>query len=173
MSPPEIIGISNSLPVTEIKDIPIILFTPTVKDKSSSIKNIANIRKKLFKSFRRSFTMNVNRDGSLTVMFLDRNQACKALSLYKIGNISVAPEWWKPPLKYSKKIVLYNIPLKMSTDDLKEGLMNNKGEMLEVLEVHCMGKPDSKGTRSSKSVLFILPVSSQFHSVFLFGQLKA
>ena len=127
----------------------------------------------IFKSFRCISTVNVNRDGSLTVMFLDRNEACKLLNLYKIGNISVMSEWWKPPQKYSKKIVLYNIPLKLSTEDLKDGSMNNKGEMLEVLEVHCMGKPDSKGTRSSKSVLFILPVSSQFHSVFLFGQLKA
>ena len=51
--------------------------------------------------------------------------------------------------------------------------MSNNGEMLEVLEVHCVGKPDSKGLLSSKSVLFILPASSQFDSFFLFGQLKA
>ena len=106
-------------------------------------------------------------------MFLDRNEACKALSQHKIGNIPVTPEWWKPTLKNSQKIVLYNIPLELSNDDLKDGLMNNKGEMLEVLDVHRMGKLDSKGTRSSKSVLFILPASSQFDSVFLFGQQKA
>ena len=172
MSPPEIIGLSNSVPAMEIKDKPIILFTRTVKDQSFYIKNIANIRMNLFKSFRCSFTVNVNRDDSLTVIFLDRNEACKAFSLNKISNIPVISEWWKPPLKSSKKIVLYNIPLELSTDDLKDGLMNNKGEMLEVLEVHRMGKLDSKGTRSSKSVLFILPASSQLESVFLFGQQK-
>ena len=91
-SPPEIIGLSNSVPVVEIKDKPIILFTPTVKDQSFSIKNIANIKMNLFKAFRCSFTVNVNRDGSLTVMFLDRNKACKALSLHKIDNIPVTPE---------------------------------------------------------------------------------
>ena len=32
MSPPEIMGLSNSVPAVEIKDKPIILFTPTVKD---------------------------------------------------------------------------------------------------------------------------------------------
>ena len=90
------IGLSNSVPAIEIKDTPIILFTPTVKDQSFSIKNIANIRMNLFIYFRCSFTVNVNRDGSLTVMFLDRNEACKALSLQKIGNIPVRPEWWKP-----------------------------------------------------------------------------
>ena len=70
-------------------------------------------------------------------------------------------------------MVLYNIPLELSTEDLKNSLVNSKGETLEVLEVHRIGKPDSKGLISNKSVLFILPVSSQFHSVFLFGQLKA
>ena len=173
MSPPEIMGLSNPNPAVEIKDKSIILFAPTVKDQSFSIKNITNIRMNLFKTFRCSFTVNVNRDGSLMVMFLDRNEACKALSLHKIGNIPVTPEWWKPTLKNSQKIVLYNIPLELSNDDLKDGLMNNKGEMLEVLDVHRMGKLDSKGTRSSKSVLFILPASSQFDSVFLFGQQKA
>ena len=97
----------------------------------------------------------------------------KHLAYSKIGNIPVTPEWWKPTLKNSQKIVLYNIPLELSNDDLKDGLMNNKGEMLEVLDVHCMGKLDSKGTRSSKSVLFILPASSQFDSSFPFWSAKS
>ena len=57
----------------------------------------------LFKAFRCSFTVNVNRDGSLVVMFLDRNEAYKALSLNKIGNIPVTPEWWKPTPKILRK----------------------------------------------------------------------
>jgi len=46
-----------------------------------------------FNVSRYGFTVNANRNGSLTIMFKDRNHACMALNQTEIDNISVNPKF--------------------------------------------------------------------------------
>jgi hypothetical protein len=65
-------------------------------------KNITNIRMNPFKSLRCSFAMNVNRDGSLTVMFQDKKDACKILNQHRID---ISYFWMVESTTNTEKIV--------------------------------------------------------------------
>ena len=139
----------------ELKNKSIILFTSTVKDKVLATKKIASIRMNLFKSLRFSSSVNVNRDGFLTVLFEDRKDTCKGLNQNIVGNIPVTSEWWTPTIENTQKIVMYNVPIELLTKYLKNSLVNNKGEMLEVLEVPGMGKPDANGLLNNECPFYL------------------
>ena len=61
--------------------------------------------------------------------------------------------------------MIYNVPPEIPLLDLKEGLMNSKGEEIPVLEAFRLGKPNEAGLVLSKSVLFILPLSTMVEKI--------
>ncbi|KAK2702125.1 hypothetical protein QYM36_019255 [Artemia franciscana] len=127
----------------------------------------------LYKILKCNFIANITRDGVLDVLLLDGKDTKKALEISCINNIYV-----KASLKSAlqtgqqQKIVIYNVPPEISLADLKEGLMNTKGEEISVLEAFRLGRPNEAELVSSKSVLFILPLSTMVEKIFLFGQPK-
>ena len=68
--------------------------------------------------------------------------------------------------------MIYDVSTEIPLADLKEGLMNSKGEEIPVLEAFRLDRSNEAGLVLSKSVLFILPLSTMVEKIFLFGQPK-
>ena len=77
------------------------------------------------------------------------------------------------PKTIQTKIVVYNVPLEIPIQELKEGLSDRAGNIIPVEDVTQLGKPNSNGLKTSRSFLFTLKEKINIpEKLFLFGQIK-
>jgi hypothetical protein len=146
-------------------------FLPISSETMLQIKNIQTIQLELFKILKINFNPNIKRDGSILISIQAgcENAKTSLMSLNSLGGFKVHSKKWTHPPPAQTKIVIYNIPNDIPKTDLKDGLMNCKGQKISVSKITRLGKPNNDGIYISKSYLFILDFSE---AIFLFGQIK-
>lgn len=166
----------STTPPSFLEEEHFIHILPTSPETMFQIKNIQTIRLELFKILKINFNLNINRDGSILISIQAgfENAKTTLLSLNSLGGIKVHSKQWIRPPPAQTKIVIYNIPNGIPETDLKDGLMNCKGQKISVSKVTRLGKPNNDGIYTSKSYLFTLDSTLENFSepISLFGQIK-
>jgi hypothetical protein len=136
------------------------------------ITKITTIRVAIFKMLKSMFSLNIHRDGSLLIAVQDQKSADIILNLKSLLNTPINSSKWNPK-QSPTKIVVYNVPLEIPIQELKEGLSDRAGNTIPVEDVTQLGKPNSNGLKTSRSFLFTLKEKINIpEKLFLFGQIK-